>query len=61
MIEYNVEADVSNVKDITNSDPMSIIESLIHGLMFRAEQEKSFISHGRFDTFPDKNYNNYGS
>lgn len=60
MVEYNVEADVSNVKDITASDPLWNIESLIHWLMYRADQEKSYIAYGRFDTFPDANYNNYG-
>lgn len=59
MIRYNVEADVSNVRDLTWVDPMQAIESLIYGLMFRAEQEKSYISYGRFDTFPDDRYNNY--
>ena len=60
MIEYNVEADVSNIRDLTWADPMWTIDSLIHWLIFRAEQEKSFISYWRFDTFPDDKYNNYG-
>ena len=59
MIEYNVEADVSNVRDLTWSDPMQAIESLIHGLIFRAEWEKSYISYWKFDVFPDTKYNNY--
>ena len=60
MIEYNVEADVSNIKDITWWDIMQSIESLIHWLLFRADQEKSYISYWRFDVFPDDKYNNYG-
>lgn len=60
LIEYNVENDVSNVRDITWVEPVSAVESLVHGLIFRAEQEKSYITYGRFDVFPDKKYNNYG-
>ena len=59
MIEYNVENDVSNVKDITLQDPLNSIESLVHWLLFKAESEKSYITFGRFDTFPDEKYNNY--
>ena len=59
MIEYNVENDVSNVKDITLQDPLNSIESLVHWLLFKAESEKSYITFGRFDTFPDDKYNNY--
>lgn len=60
MLDYNVQADISNVKDITWADPLQSIESLIHWLLFRADNEKSYIAYGRYDTFPDKNYNNYG-
>lgn len=59
MLDYNVQADISNVKDITWVDPLQSIESLIHGLLFRADNEKSYIAYWRYDTFPDKNYNNY--
>jgi hypothetical protein len=45
MIEYNVENDVSNVRDITMQDPITSIESLVHGLLFKAESEKSYITY----------------
>jgi hypothetical protein len=59
MLDYNVQADISNVKDITWADPLQSIESLIHWLLFRADNEKSYIAYWRYDTFPDKRYNNY--
>ena len=59
MIEYNVEADVSNVRDTTWADPINTIESLVYGLIYRAEQEKSLISYWRFDQFSDNKYNHY--
>lgn len=59
MIRYNVEADVSNVRDITNVEPLQAIESLINGLIYRAEWEKSLIAYGRFDKFEDSKYDNY--
>ena len=59
MLDYNVQADISNVKDITWADPLQSIESLIHWLLFRADNERSYIAYWRYDTFPDKRYNNY--
>ena len=59
MLEYNVNADVSNVKDLTWVDPVQAAESLIHGLIYRAENERSYIAYWRYDTFPDTKYNNY--
>lgn len=59
MLDYNIQADISNVRDITWTDPLQSIESLIHWLLFRADNEKSYISYWRFDTYPDEKYNDY--
>jgi hypothetical protein len=60
LMEYNIDNDISNIRDIVNTDPRWTVESLIRWLLYRATNEKSQITYWRFDEYPDQNYNWFG-
>ena len=62
MIDYNIENDISNIRDTTKSDPTSQVQSLVHWLLHRANRENSSITIATFDTYDEKYsiYNHYG-
>ena len=61
MIRYNLENDVSNVRDTSMADPITQIESLVSWIIFRAKTEKSCITSAAFDEFPNSIYNHHGA
>lgn len=61
MIDYNIENDISNIRDTTKADPTSQVQSLVHWLLHRADKEKSSITIATFDTYDSKHsqYNHH--